>query len=117
MAANVVNWSTLDDGDTVDLTSHVLRFDNLSISAADVVVRGPFFPWLSHGDKTVRGTDYEGYITTSNVIFDDGSQLIVGDNQPHTRLDPTADTLNGGARDDQLRGLDGTDSLNGGAGN
>ncbi len=55
-------------------------------------------------------------LTTGNVIFADGSRLIVGDDSSSGN-DLLANTLIGGAGHDQLLGLAGNDTLAGGAGN
>jgi hypothetical protein len=56
-------------------------------------------------------------LTTSNILFSNGSQLIIGDNNTDTANDNLSNTLNGGAGADQLLGLGGNDQLNGGDGN
>jgi Ca2+-binding RTX toxin-like protein len=55
-------------------------------------------------------------LTTGNVIFADGSRLIVGDDSSSGN-DILANTLIGTAGHDQLLGLAGNDTLVGGAGN
>ncbi|MEF8708956.1 MAG: M10 family metallopeptidase C-terminal domain-containing protein [Candidatus Accumulibacter propinquus] len=55
-------------------------------------------------------------LTTGNVIFADGSRLIVGDDSSSGN-DILANTLIGSAGHDQLLGLAGNDTLVGGAGN
>jgi len=56
-------------------------------------------------------------VATSNIVFADGSLLLVGDNLYTTADDSLGNSLNGGTGDDQLVGLGGDDTLSGGAGN
>ena len=57
-------------------------------------------------------------ITSSNIIFAGGSLMLVGDNSISVVNDDTTTlTLNGGAFDDMLVSLGGSQILNGGAGN
>jgi Ca2+-binding RTX toxin-like protein len=76
---------------------------------------------FTFGGKTVMlQTDLKS-ITTTNVTFDDGSLLIVGDNTTGTANDDAWNTLTGGPGADQLIGVGGDaplgdDTLNGGTG-
>lgn len=111
MAANIINWSELEDFGFYDLDlfhaslnpdGDVLHFDDPSLSAYDL-----FFEW--HDDYTsVDVTDLitlkmvtffvDGRtITTSNVTFDHSSVLIVGDNNYRTSNDDGANTIVGGS--------------------
>ena len=129
MAANVINWSSLFNGQilTLDLydplsnpNGDVLRFDDSSISAAELW-------YLEANDTLTVVTITVGFksvtfnvdgltVTTSNITFADGSVLLVGDNLYGTGNDNAGNTLVGGSGDDQLIGLGGNDSLAGGAG-
>ncbi len=113
-------WSTLVNGRVIspfDPNVDVLRFDDTSISAAAVygdfydsspTVNGSRAFTLTYGGKTVTVQMNPQSITTSNVIFGNGSRLLVGDN--------AANTLTGGSGNDQFFGLGGDDSLSGGSG-
>lgn len=107
-----LNFSSLVNGSTLsfDPMNDNLNFDDTGISAASLTLSyaGNYGKIsLSAAGKTVylpakiKLTD----LTTANISFADGSQLIFGDN--------TVNTLNGGDGDDYLLGLAGNDALTG----
>ena len=55
-------------------------------------------------------------ITTTNVVFSNGSRFLVGDNTTATTQDDAANTLTGTGGIDRIIGLGGNDTLSGGAG-
>jgi Ca2+-binding RTX toxin-like protein len=66
---------------------------------------------------TLTGAAMEA-LTTNNVTFTDGSALVIGDNSANVTFDALGNNVgNGTAKDDQLIGLAGADTLNGLAGN
>jgi Ca2+-binding RTX toxin-like protein len=116
-------FSSITNGSTVAFNpaSDILSFDSPTFNAA----------WLGlsyAGDYTgisltagaitfnLTATVSLASLTTGNVIFADGSRLIVGDNSSSGN-DILANTLIGSAGHDQLLGLSGNDTLVGGAGN
>jgi hypothetical protein len=116
---DVLPWSSLTDGQIVafDPVQSVLRFDSNSISAAVVALsKASGSTPLTHDGKTVRLKTGLKTITTTNITFDDGSLLIVGDNTTSTANDDAANSLAGGTGADLLFGLGGADILSGGAG-
>ena len=96
-------WSSLADGQHIvgfNPGRDELRFDDVAISAASLVVDGSdspvAFSSFSFGGKTVTLDDVEPLeLTDSNVTFDDGSQLLVGDNTAGVANDNAANTLAG----------------------
>src|SRR5687768_3431762 len=102
----VYRWSTLVNGQTIspfNRTADVLRFDSTGISAASVNVEAVGTTTrFTFGGKVVTLNMPLFGTTTTNVTFDNGSQLLVGDNQPSTGFDNTGGTLTGGAGNDQL---------------
>jgi Ca2+-binding RTX toxin-like protein len=116
-------FSSITNGSTVAFNpaSDILSFDSPTFNAA----------WLGlsyAGDYTgisltvgaitfnLTATVSLASLTTGNVIFADGSRLIVGDDSSSGN-DILANTLIGSAGHDQLLGLSGNDTLVGGAGN
>jgi uncharacterized delta-60 repeat protein len=110
-------WSLLDDGDDIafDPAMDRLRFDAPGPSASQISVT-PGSTKFSDGVKEVTFGMEVASITTTNVFFDDGSVLRVGDNMPAIVNDENANSLAGTGGNDHLIGLGGNDSLNGGAG-
>ncbi len=113
-------WSELTDGQVISSfnpASDVLRFDDATISAAAVRI-DPNAPVaiFSYGGKTVTFDMSPLSITTTNITFDNGSLLLLGDNSTGLANDNAANTLAGGGGNDQLVGLGGNDSLTGGGG-
>ena len=125
----VYNWSTLNNGDvfgggggnppSFDPLLDQFVFDDLGISAAGVTFTfvSSVSSTFSYGGKTITLDAAPEELTTTNVTFDDGSKLVVGDDTTGTGNDSIDNTLTGGAGDDQLAGLGGNDSLDGGDGN
>ena len=120
-------WSSLSDGDIIDFNPavDVLRFDNPSISAAQVTGFSYFDPFFLLSGFVI--TDwYQGVLllfindqrvfTQTNITFADGSVLLNGDNTVGTVNDDGSNTLVGGSGNDQLAGYGGADSLVGGVG-
>jgi Ca2+-binding RTX toxin-like protein len=135
------NWSLLTNNQIVPFVpgADLLNIDDASISAADLsysaspnptdVVNGTFT--IAFGGKTVT---FGIPISTSapfaslffindqapqnrNIIFADGSRLVVGDNTISTASDDLANTMTGSNGDDAFMGLGGNDTMNGGLGN
>src|SRR5687768_12873084 len=100
-------WSTLVNGQTIspfNRAADVLRFNDAAISAASVtVVAAPGdmirFTYLG---KTVTLNMPFFAETTTNVTFDNGSRLIIGDNLTSTGFDNTGGEITGGPGNDQL---------------
>jgi Ca2+-binding RTX toxin-like protein len=116
---DISHWSKLSNGQTLvfDPELSELRFDSNSISAADVSVTwAASSTTISHAGKSVTLQSDIRSIATTNVTFDDGSLLIVGDNTTGTANDNFGDSLTGGTGDDRLYGLGGGDFLDGGDG-
>src|SRR4051812_34116668 len=111
----IYRWSLLANGQTVNPfnpNSDVLQFDSTTISAASVAVQDlTTRTSFSFGGKTVSLQPPLFSTTTTNVRFDDGSLLLVGDNSTGTTNDNTGRTLTGGAGADQLIGGAGDDTL------
>jgi Ca2+-binding RTX toxin-like protein len=114
-------WSTLVNGRVINPFNpsvDILRFDSPTVSAAAVdVLGGAASTQLSYLGKSVTLQMPLFSTTTSNVRFDNGSLLLVGDNAAGTAADNTAHTLTGGAGNDQLIAGAGGYTLNGGGGN
>jgi uncharacterized delta-60 repeat protein len=112
-------WSLLDHLDDLafDPAVDLLIFDVSGLSASEITVTsGPGSAVFSDGLKTVTFQMPVKSITTSNVTFDDGSILRIGDNTRFTVNDDNANAFSGGPGSDHLLGLGGNDSLTGGAG-
>ena len=114
------NWSELADGQVVAFNPLVdkLRFDDLAISAASVVldISTGITSVFSVGGKTVTVNTAAATLTSTNVTFADGSLLLVGDNTTGTANDGGNNTRTGSGFNDQLLGF-GNDTLIGGVGN
>ncbi len=123
----ILNWSTISSGQDITaqynpLAGDVLNFDDPAISAGD---RGSQITWsgnfvtMQAGGKTFTFTVAGGgrALTTSNVTFANGSQLIIGDNTTGTSGDDLGNFLTGTAGSDRILGLGGDDTLQGGQGN
>lgn len=126
-------WSALTDGQVIafDPLVDVIQFDDSSISAGDrsiiyalesgweLRVFDNANPALNKIVTIVSGTAYQGFrqITDTNVVFANGSTLLIGDNTTGTAGDDAANTLTGTSGSDRFLGLRGDDTLNGGAGN
>jgi len=114
------SWTLLTNGQIVafDPLLDELVFNESAISAADVsfdfTANTSIF---SFGGKTVTLQSAPDTLATTNVIFQNGSLFLFGDNSTSTAGDGLANTLTGGSHGDQLNGSAGNDTLNGGAGN
>src|SRR5437867_1361394 len=122
-------WSALTDGSTINFDPSVdtLTFDG-GISAA-----GTFVGWtgstvdFTAAGKTVHLTmtgvsDGGRAITDTNVVFGNGSKLLIGDNTTAigngtSTADDAANTLNGTSGADRFIGLGGNDTMSGSGGN
>jgi uncharacterized delta-60 repeat protein len=113
--------SAISNGDSFvfDAINDVLQIDNAGIAAASVqvIVSGANLLITADGKTFTLNSTSLGQLTTTNVTFSNGSQLMVGDNTSSTINDDSGNTLNGTANSDQLLGLGGNDYLYGNAGN
>jgi Ca2+-binding RTX toxin-like protein len=129
-------WTALVNGSTTafDPLADVLNFDNGGIQAASVNVT-----WNTNTEvtislsgnataalnKTIVLTVAGGgrALTDTNVVFANGSKLLIGDNTVNVGnsgsgvFDDAGNSLTGTGGADRLMGLGGNDTLNGGAGN
>lgn len=97
--------------------SDVLRFDVGSAADLGVTANGTTLTFkLGTDSLTLLNVGQLGLLSSTNVTFADGSMLLIGDNTISTSKDGSANTLTGGAGNDQILGLGGNDTLNGGAG-
>src|SRR5215213_2864462 len=113
-------WSSLVNGQNIaafNPNADVLRFDDVTISAASVHVTGDSTSSnFAYGGKAVSlGMNWFA-ITTTNVQFVNGSLLLVGDNTTGVANDDLNNALTGGSGNDQLIGMGGDDLMVGGAG-
>jgi Ca2+-binding RTX toxin-like protein len=119
-------FSALSDGQSISFntSADVLRFDQSVIGAADIraTMEGTNLR-ISVANGAFTGKDIlllnvtPTRLTGSNVIFADGSRLLIGDNTTGTTNDNFNNSLVGTAGRDHLSGLGGNDTLNGAAGN
>jgi len=116
-------FSTLTHNQTIsfDPLADVLSFDDAGLSAGQLSLDyAPDHTWNSFtlSGKTIffDGIVNLAQLTTCNVLFANGSQLLVGDNTTGTASDADANTLIGTTGSDYLLGLGGDDSLTGNAG-
>ncbi len=128
MAGVVYNWSELSNGQVIssfDVNADQLVFNDTNIHAQDRAIlnwTGTDVVFFS-GGKTVHITMANGGrdITTTNVVFADGSKLVVGDNAVGNVNDDGANInvlpASSLAGNDRFLLLGGDDSQNGGAGN
>lgn len=94
------NWSTLVNNSLLLFNPFAdqLVFDDPAISAAAVQLGSNGADWtFSYGGKTVRLSIAPTALTRGNVVFADGSVLLVGDNATGTTNDYLDNTLAGGA--------------------
>ena len=106
---------------TFDPLIDVLNINGLSAADVDVKKMGSsvVITDLSTGNTiTLMGMKFN-QITTSNVIFDDGSVLIVGDDSATGRADKSGNDidLSASTTDNQVFGLRGKDTISTGDGN
>ncbi|WP_127995561.1 beta strand repeat-containing protein [Piscinibacter defluvii] len=118
----VIFFSSIADGAVVSFDPAVdtLVFDFGTVSTA-AAVRISTAPDLTGIGFSVAGRSFTltasvslTQLTSSNVIFDDGSRLLIGDDSAATN-DGGANVLAGGLGTDQLLGLSGADTLAGAA--
>jgi Ca2+-binding RTX toxin-like protein len=127
-------WSALANGSTTafDPAADVISFDNGSISATETI-----FSWTGSNltvslsgkadgtlNKTVNFTVPGGgrALTETNVVFSNGSKLLIGDNATSvgngtSTFDDAGNNLTGTVNGDRFLGLGGNDTLSGGGGN
>jgi Ca2+-binding RTX toxin-like protein len=115
--SNITNGSIVD----FDPATDILSFDSPTFNATLLGVShaGDYTGIsLTAGGVTfsLTATVSLASLTTGNVLFADGSRLIVGDDTSSGN-DLLANTLTGSTGNDQLLGLAGNDTLVGGAGN
>lgn len=118
-------WSELANNQaiTFDPSKDTLSFDDASISASNLSlsILTSLFDFgspalenvtITYGGKTITLSLYGGAraLTTANVTFANGSQLVIGDNSPYAIPDNSDNTLNGTAQGDLLIGLGGNDN-------
>ena len=108
------SWSALANNRqiTFDPTKDRLFFDNAAISAANVGVSFASLMSsvsLTYNGKTITLSASVKSLSTANVSFANGTQLVVGDDG--------VNTLNGSDIADQFIGLDGGDTIKANGGN
>src|SRR5690242_13592942 len=103
----VFNWTALNNNQTIGFNPavDVLNFNDGTIAAADLQLTlnsgASPFTRFSVGGKTVTLQSDARTITTTNVVFADRSELLIGDNATATTNDDSANTIVGGDGDDQ----------------
>jgi Ca2+-binding RTX toxin-like protein len=111
---------------TFNAATDVLSFDMAGVSAANpelFLFVGPSGTFSAGGKTfTLSVNGSLAALTTSNVVFQDGSKLVVGDDTTSFGFgnglhDDAANVLVGGAGNDYLTGLGGDDVLQGKGGN
>ena len=120
---NTYFFSTLTNGQTIalDPLADTLFFDSAAIGAASLAVSlfDPTTVKIVASGKTIylTGLTLET-IDSFNLMFADGSRLLVGDDSAsNSYADAGSNQLVGGQFNDQLLGLDGNDILKGKDGN
>src|SRR3990167_3838145 len=116
--STLTNGTILGDDETFDPLLDRLVFNDAGISAAAVTftfVSGTSATF-SYGGKSVTLLVAPEALAATNISFDNGSELQVGDNTTGTTSDSSANTRSGTAEDDQLVGLGGADTLQGSVG-
>ena len=117
----VYNWSALTNNQSINFSgsSDQLNFDLSTISASSVLMTWTsttIVTFTCNGQSvTLTGTDVKS-LTTTNLIFANGSVFAVGDNTVGLSADDSANTLIGSAQNDSLLGLGGNDTISAGAG-
>src|SRR5947207_294688 len=113
-----LNYSELQDGESYsfDPFNDVLSID-IAIPAAQLIIFGSADVTLSAGGKTVTLLTPISSLSSSHILFTDGTFLMIGDNSPDSSEDGLSGTLVGNAGDDFIMGLDGDDLLEGLGGN
>ncbi|WP_295401773.1 calcium-binding protein [uncultured Thiocystis sp.] len=113
--STIINLSSFDFDPAADL----LSFDIATITASSgsITQAGADLLFVYAGKTfTLLNVRLEQLVSTTNVLFAGGSQLIVGDNTVNIVADDSANTLTGGDQSDLLYGMGGNDILDGGAG-
>ena len=118
-----INFSTATNGATIsfDPAVDILHFNSTTNHAASVSLgyaADLTAITLTADGKTVHLTPTVSLaqLSTSNITFSDGSQLMIGDGLSATSRDGYANTLAATAKADQLLGLEGNDALLAGVG-
>ena len=126
------NWSALTNNQQIifDPSKDTLSFDDPSISASGLSLNIPTSllnfsspvqenVTITYGGKSITLSLPGGAkaLTTANVTFANGSQLVIGDNNLLTTIDNVGNALEGSAQGDLLIGLGGNDTINGRDGN
>src|SRR5688500_1124443 len=111
-------WTTLANGQNIsnfDSEVDVLRFNDVSIAAASVVVQAASASSVRfiYGGKSVTLGMSIWEIAERNLEMADGSRLLVGDNDTDTTFDNLGGELTGGAGNDHLIGGNGGGGDNG----
>jgi Ca2+-binding RTX toxin-like protein len=120
-------WSSVTNGQNIDFNpfEDVFQFDNPALLATQMLPFGPGTEvTFSGAGKTftltvgsvASGVSAVRALTTTNMVFDSGSKLIIGDNSTSTSADNLANSLTGGAQADLLIGDGGNDTMLGGGG-
>lgn len=114
----IINFSTLANGKKIELGADTLVFDG-GISGADVGIKETQNGLeLNANGKTILLKEWELVnVNSSQITFNNGSKLLVGDDLFTNIDDDNANTLTGTKNRDQLRGMGGDDELSGGEGN
>jgi VCBS repeat-containing protein len=95
----------------------VLRFDSGNASQLSFSISGGLLVLSLGGESvTLRNITQVGQLSSTSVVFADGSRLLIGDNTVGTTNDALANSLTGGTGHDQINGLGGNDTLSGGDG-
>jgi len=116
----VFNWTTLSNNQSIAFNplADVLNVNDPAASAADVSLSvGTGSTRITLAGKTITLQTDSKTLTTTNVMFVDGSLLVVGDNTIATGTDDLDNVLTGGPGDDRLYGFGGNDGMAGGPGN
>ncbi len=95
----------------------ILQFGS-TIAAADVKVLpvgSDIILSTASGAALLKGVS-QASITSSNIVFLDGSMLLLGDNTTETANDGNGQSLVGGALNDLIIGMGGSDTIIGGSG-
>ena len=126
-AGTTYKWSALTNTQSIsfDPARDKLIFDEISISASKLgIVFGgggstgvPAYITFTYASKTftIAAIDFKA-LTTSNVVFADGSLLLIGDNTVGASADDLANVLNGSSYNDKIYALGGDDTIDGGEG-
>jgi len=117
----VYQFSALANGQAISFnpSADQLQFDQTTVSAAavTVVAEGANLRLTTGGKSVVLNDTALPQVTTGNITFANGSQLLVADNNVGTVNDAAGNALTGGAGADHIQGLGGNDTINGGGGN